>query len=253
MGRSSPAFDPGDFPLDRGAPGAVESRMVFSPAQYVDLDRTDHRKLFENVVHVWEALRQIPSYLQFRLKPGVQARLIGRPHIGGAVFIGRGTVVENGATIKGPAWIGENCEIRSGCYIRENVVVGNGCVLGNSCEFKNSILFDEAEVPHFNYVGDSIIGHRGHLGAGVILSNVRLDRREITVPRGDGLPSLPTGLKKFGAVIGDFAEVGCNAVLSPGSIIGRQTLIYPGVQWRGVAPERAIVKLRQSVEVVRRD
>ena len=222
----------------------------FAPVEYVDLDRTDHRALFENVTNVWDALKQIGSYLQFRLQPAIHGRLIGKPFISNAVFIGRGTVIEQGAMIKGPAWIGEGCEIRNGCYIRENVIVGNGAILGNSCEFKNSIIFDEAQVPHFNYVGDSIIGYKGHLGAGVILSNVKLDHSEITVagPKGP----VPTGLKKFGAIIGDRVEVGCNSVLSPGSVIGRDTVIYPGSQWRGVAPSGSIVKYKQRFEIVSR-
>src|SRR5579885_1181837 len=147
---------------------------MFAPQDFLDLDHTDHRALFENTENVWDALKQIASYLQFRLKPAMNGKLIGRPFVSNAVFVGRGTVIEQGAMLKGPAWIGEGCEIRNGCYIRENVVVGNGCVLGNSCELKNAIVFDDAQIPHFNYVGDSIIGWKGHLGAGVILSNVKL-------------------------------------------------------------------------------
>ena len=223
---------------------------MFAPADYLDLTHTEHRMLFESATHVWDALKQINSYLQFRLKPSVQGRLIGKPFISGAVFIGQGTIIEQGAMVKGPAWIGEGCEIRNGCYIRENVIVGSGCVLGNSCEFKNSIIFDEAQIPHFNYVGDSIIGYRGHLGAGVILSNVKLDHSEITIPSGQGF--IPTGLKKFGAIIGDRAEIGCNSVINPGALIGRHTILYPGTQWRGVAPANSIVKIRQEHQILAR-
>jgi NDP-sugar pyrophosphorylase family protein len=223
---------------------------MFSPENYLDLNHTEHRMLFENLTSAWEALQQIASYLQFRLKPGFRGELIGKPFIGDRVFIGAGTVVEQGAMIKGPAWIGENCEIRTGCYIRENVVVGNDVVLGNSCEFKNSILFDGAQVPHFNYVGDSILGYKAHLGAGVILSNVRLDRGEITVAASPA--PIPTGLKKFGAIIGDHVEIGCNAVLSPGSIIGRNSLIYPGTQWRGVLDPNCVVAYRQEQRITPR-
>src|SRR2546430_15477582 len=155
--------------------------MTFAATDYLDLNHTDHRMLFEHSAQVWDALKQITSYLQFRLKPAIQGRLIGKPFISGAVFVGRNTTIEHGAMIKGPAWIGEDCEIRNGCYIRENVIVGNGVVLGNSCEFKNSIIFDEAQIPHFSYVGDSILGYKSHLGAGGILSNVKIDRGEITV------------------------------------------------------------------------
>jgi NDP-sugar pyrophosphorylase family protein len=223
---------------------------MFAPNEYLDLNHTEHRMLFENVVNVWDALKQITSYLQFRLKPAVHGRLIGKPFISGAVFLGKGTIVEQGAMIKGPAWIGEACEIRNGCYIRENVIVGSGCVLGNSCEFKNSIIFDEAQIPHFSYVGDSIIGHRGHLGAGVILSNVKLDHGEIVVRTPAGV--VPTGLKKFGAIIGDRAEIGCNSVLNPGSLIGRNTILYPGTLWKGVAPEDSVIKTKQAHEVTAR-
>jgi UDP-N-acetylglucosamine diphosphorylase / glucose-1-phosphate thymidylyltransferase / UDP-N-acetylgalactosamine diphosphorylase / glucosamine-1-phosphate N-acetyltransferase / galactosamine-1-phosphate N-acetyltransferase len=227
--------------------------MTFTPADFLDLNHTEHRMLFENTAHAWDALKQITSYLQFRLKPQILGRLVGKPFVSNAVYVGRGTVIEQGAMIKGPAWIGEGCEIRNGCYIRENVIVGSGCVLGNSCEFKNSIIFDETQVPHFNYVGDSILGYRSHLGAGVILSNVKLDHTEITVQIPGGA-LIPTGLKKFGAIIGDFAEVGCNCVINPGSVIGRRSIIYPGTLWRGVVPENSIVKTRQSHDVIgRRD
>jgi NDP-sugar pyrophosphorylase family protein len=155
--------------------------------------------------------------------------------------------VEHGAMIKGPAWIGEGCEIRNGAYIRENVILGDGVVAGNSSEFKNCLVFNDAEVPHFNYVGDSILGHKAHLGAGVILSNVRLDRAQISVAGAEG--AIPTGLKKFGAVVGDRSEIGCNAVLSPGSIIGRSCIVYPGVQWRGVLADHSIAKLRQDLQI----
>ena len=223
---------------------------MFAPAQLLNLEHTAHPKLFEDQQYVWNALKQIASYLQFRLKPAVLGDLIGRPFISANVFVGRGTVVEQGAVLKGPAWIGENCQIRSGCYVRENVVVGNGVVMGNSCEFKNSIIFDDAQVPHFNYVGDSILGFRAHLGAGVILSNVKLDHREISVAIDDGI--VPTGLTKFGAIVGDRTEIGCNAVVNPGTIIGRDCIIYPSVNVRGVIPRAHIVKVRQELQTMKR-
>ncbi|MEY2546939.1 MAG: UDP-N-acetylglucosamine diphosphorylase / glucose-phosphate thymidylyltransferase, partial [Verrucomicrobiota bacterium] len=159
-------------------------------------------------------------------------------------------IVEQGAMLKGPAWIGENCHIRSGCYVRENVIVGDGVVMGNSCEFKNSIIFNEAQVPHFNYVGDSILGYRAHLGAGVILSNVKLDHREISVITEEG--TIATGLTKFGAIVGDRTEIGCNAVINPGAIIGRDCIIYPGANFRGVLPSRSILKVRQQLQTLSR-
>jgi NDP-sugar pyrophosphorylase family protein len=220
---------------------------MFSPAEFLSLEHTAHPKLFESQKYVWDALKQIASYLQFRLKPAVLGELVGKPFISNAVFIGAGTIVEQGAVLKGPAWIGENCHIRSGCYVRENVIAGDGVVMGNSCEFKNCILFDEAQVPHFNYVGDSILGYRAHLGAGVILSNVKLDHAEIHVSATDG--DIATGLTKFGAIVGDRTEIGCNAVINPGSVLGRDCLIYPGANFRGVLPNASVVKYRQNLQV----
>lgn len=223
---------------------------MFAPADYLNLEQTPHSKLFENQKYVWDALKQIASYLQFRLKPGVLGELLGKPYISSHVFVGRGTIVEQGAVLKGPAWIGENCHIRSGCYVRENVIVGDGVVMGNSCEFKNSIIFNEAQVPHFNYVGDSILGYRAHLGAGVILSNVKLDHGEISIAATEG--QVATGLTKFGAIVGDRTEIGCNAVINPGSLIGRDCLIYPGVNFRGVLPHGSIAKVRQQLQIMPR-
>src|SRR5467141_2281984 len=217
---------------------------MLAPADLLNLEHTAHPKLFENQKYVWDALKQIASYLQFRLKPGVLGELLGKPFIGNSVFVGAGTIVEQGAVLKGPAWIGEKCHIRSGCYVRENVIVGNGVVMGNSCEFKNGIIFDEAQVPHFNYVGDSILGYQAHLGAGVILSNVKLDHGEIAVAAAEG--NIATGLTKFGAIVGDRTEIGCNAVINPGSVVGRDCIIYPGASFRGVLPDSSILKVRQQ-------
>lgn len=223
---------------------------MFSPSTFFDLDHTEHRVIFENAEFVWQAISKIAPYLQFRLKPAILGKTIGKPFISNSVFIGAGTIIEHGAMIKGPAWIGENCEVRNGCYIRENVIIGNGVVAGNSCEFKNCLIFDGAQVPHYNYVGDSILGYKSHLGAGVILSNVKLDKSDITVAGPEGV--LSTGLRKFGAIVGDYAEVGCNSVLSPGSLIGKQALLYPGSQWRGLLPANQIAKIRQEFSLIER-
>ena len=229
---------------------ALSLEEKFAPAEFIALEHTTHAKLFENQRFIWDALKQIASYLQFRLKPAVLGQLMGKPFISNTVFIGSGTIVEQGAVIKGPAWIGERCHIRSGCYVRENVIVGDGVVMGNSCEFKNCIVCDEVQVPHFNYVGDSILGFRAHLGAGVILSNVKLDHREISVAIDEGI--VPTGLTKFGAIVGDRTEIGCNAVVNPGTVIGRDCIIYPSVNVRGVIPRAHIVKMRQELQTMKR-
>ena len=223
---------------------------MFTPSDYLDLSHTQHGILFPADEPVWTALTRIESYLEFRLQREIRVQVPQGVFIGEDVFIDEGTTLEPGVVIRGPAWIGKNCLIRTGCYIRENVLVGNGCVLGNSCEFKNCVIFDNAEVPHFNYVGDSILGHKAHLGAGVVLSNVRLDRGEVRVD--DGRKSHATGLRKFGAVIGDFAEIGCNSVINPGSVIGRRSIVYPLTSFSGVLPADSILKTRQQQQVVPR-
>ncbi len=219
-------------------------------ADCLDLKRTIHGALFAADEPAWNTLKRIADYLRDNLNPAIRGTVDSRAVIGDQVFIGEGTVVEPGAVIKGPAWIGKNCQIRSGCYIRENVIVGDGCVLGNSCEFKNCILFDGCEVPHFNYVGDAILGYKVHLGAGVILSNVRLDRGEIIVKQ--AAERIATGLKKFSAIIGDHAEIGCNSVINPGSLIGRRCVIHPLANFSGVLQENMIWKVRQHGEAVSR-
>jgi bifunctional N-acetylglucosamine-1-phosphate-uridyltransferase/glucosamine-1-phosphate-acetyltransferase GlmU-like protein len=223
-----------------------------APENFLDLAKTQHQTLFENCSLAWEPLTRIAAYLASFLRPAMLGTVTGgSPFIGSAVYIGKGTRIEPGAVIKGPAWIGEDCEIRAGCYIRENVIAGNGCVLGNSCEFKNCVIFDGAQIPHFNYVGDSILGAGAHLGAGVILSNVRLDRAAVTIPIANG-ERLETGLRKFGAIIGDHAEIGCNSVLSPGSVIGRRSIIYPCTHWIGILPENSICRTRVELAIVPR-
>ena len=150
--------------------------------------------------------------------------------------------------IKGPAIIGRNCQIRHNAYIREHVLIGDNCTVGNSTELKNALLFNNAVAPHFNYLGDSILGFKAHVGAGVILSNFKSFPGNIMIEL-DGKP-FDTGLRKFGALIGDHAEVGCNSVLNPGSIIGRNSVVYPAVNWRGILPANMIAKNKSEVEVV---
>ncbi len=221
------------------------------PSAYLDLSHTLHGELFPDDQPVWSALSRIEGYLKEHLKPAILGTVSPLATVGDQVFLGEGSVVEPGAVIKGPAWIGKNCQIRSGAYIRENVIVGDNAVLGNSCEFKNCVLFDHCEVPHFNYVGDAVLGFKAHLGAGVILSNVRLDRAEVILKFGS--EHIATGLRKFSAIIGDHAEIGCNSVISPGSLIGRRSIIYPCANFSGVLPENTILKVRQHQEMVLRE
>ncbi len=228
---------------------------MFFVGKFLDLGQTDHPGLFEKESPPWSALPKIANHLAEKLAD-VENCLSGEIHpsaiIGPQVYIAKGTVVEAHAVIKGPAWIGSGTIVRSGAYIRENVIAGDACMLGNSSEFKNCILFNNCDVPHFNYVGDSILGHKAHLGAGVICSNVRLDRRDIRVRNTNSEEWIDTGLRKFGAIIGDRTEIGCNSVLSPGSVIGRDCIVHPCTHWQGVLGENQIVKNSTGLKVVPR-
>ncbi|MBM3822323.1 MAG: UDP-N-acetylglucosamine diphosphorylase [Verrucomicrobia bacterium] len=221
---------------------------MYAPSDLFDLNHTRHAALFQGCEFAWDGLKRLKDYLRQHLKPGLHNRCEGRAFIGENVFIGEGTVVEDGVMIKGPALIGRNCQIRHNAYIREDVIIGDDCVVGNSTELKHCLLFDHAVAPHFNYAGDSILGYKSHLGAGVILSNLKVVPGNVTVEK-DGVP-FDTGLRKFGALIGDSADIGCNSVLNPGSILGRGCLLYPGVNWRGFLPANMIVKNKAQSEVV---
>ncbi len=185
-----------------------------------------------------------PANLRRDLPPGV--------HVEGEVYVDPSVKLPPHATLIGPAWIGPGTEIRPGAYVRGNVIVGAGCVVGNSCEFKNCLLLDGVQVPHFSYVGDSVLGNKAHLGAGVICSNLRLDQKSVTVRLPDGL--VDTGLRKFGALLGDGAEVGCNAVLQPGTLLGKRALVMPTVAFGGYLPPETIARARVQLSTFpRRD
>lgn len=169
--------------------------------------------------------------------------------VGEDVWIAKSAKVAPSACINGPCIIGEESEVRHGAFVRGSALVGSGCVVGNSVELKNCILFDGAQVPHFNYVGDSILGYRAHLGAGAVTSNVKSDKTPVVIRC--GRESVQTGRKKLGALIGDCVEVGCNSVLNPGTVVGAGSQIYPLSSVRGYVPENSIYKARDCVIVKR--
>jgi len=221
---------------------------MFKVANFFDLSQTAHTALFVSDDPAWEALPHIKDYLAETLKPANLGTVSPQAIVGENVSIGEDTIVAANACIEGPAIIGRNCQIRHNAYIRAQVIVGDNCVVGNACELKNALLFNDCQVPHFNYVGDSILGHHSHLGAGVVLSNFKSLPGNVTVQHGDD--KIDTGLRKFGALIGDHTEIGCNSVLNPGSIIGRGSVIYPNINWRGVLATGHIVKNAASREVI---
>lgn len=207
----------------------------------LDLNEIDAKSIFENVNYPWEVLSKIKTFIFEYIKTLPN----DFENIGDDIWVGKGTTIEKSALIKGPAVIGYNCEIRHSAYIRGNVIIGNNVVVGNSTEVKNAILFNRVQIPHFNYVSDSVLGYKAHLGAGVITSNLKSDGTLVKVKFGSS--TMETGLRKFGAIIGDFAEVGCNAVLNPGTILGKNSIVYPLCSVRGVIPENSIMKSASDI------
>jgi NDP-sugar pyrophosphorylase family protein len=221
---------------------------MFKPSDLFDLSQTAHAAIFDGCEHAWDALKVLKAYIDAATATAKYQNKNPRVTIGERVIIGEGAVIEDGAMIKGPAIIGRNCEIRHNAYVRDYVIIGDQSVVGNSCEFKHSLLFNNCTVPHFSYVGDSIFGHRAHLGAGVKISNVKLMPGNVMVDK-DGAP-FDTGLRKFGALLGDHTDIGCNTVLNPGSIIGRGSVIYPNTNWRGILPANMICKNKAAMEII---
>ena len=207
-----------------------------------DLSHTAAAPLLENTEYAWEALSGIKGFIM-ELGATLDSAIYEKR--GENVWIAKSATVAPSATVNGPAIIGKNTELRTGAFIRGAVIVGEGCVVGNSCELKNAILFDSVQVPHFNYIGDSILGYRSHTGAGAITSNVKSDKSLVSV-KTDNTP-INTGLKKFGAMLGDCVEVGCNSVLNPGTVVGRNTNIYPLSSVRGTVPPNSIFKSQTNI------
>ena len=207
-----------------------------------NLDETIAKDLLENLTYPWEALPKIADYiieLGNKLDPEKYEKK------GENIWIAKTAKVYPSAYITGPAIIGEDAEIRHCAFIRGKVIVGNGAVVGNSTELKNVILFNKVQVPHYNYVGDSILGYKSHLGAGAITSNVKSDKKLVVVKRKE--EQIETGIKKFGAMVGDNVEVGCGSVLNPGTVVGKNTNIYPLSSVRGVVPENSIYKNKNEI------
>ena len=206
-------------------------------AELLDLTKSIAAPLLEKTEYPWEALPKIKAFI---IELG--ATLPGDVYdkIGDDVWIAKSATVAPSAFIAGPTIICEGAEIRHCAYIRGSVIVGAGSIVGNSCEVKNSIIFDGVQTPHYNYVGDSILGYHSHMGAGSVTSNVKSDKTNVSIMT-DG-ERVPTGLRKFGAILGDYVEVGCNSVLCPGSVVGRNCTIYPLTRVRGYIPENSIHK-----------
>lgn len=207
-----------------------------------NLDETIAKDLFENVTYPWEVLPKISAFIK---ELGATLDPEEYEKRGEDVWVAKSATVFASAYIHGPAIIGKNAEVRHCAFIRGNAIVGEGAVVGNSTELKNVVLFNKVQVPHYNYVGDSVLGYKAHMGAGSITSNVKSDQTLVKVhaPEGD----IETGLKKFGAMLGDHVEVGCGSVLNPGTVVGKCTNIYPLSSVRKVVPANSIYKNQGEV------
>lgn len=203
-----------------------------------DLFHTEHpllKEVFEKSTYPWEILPQIKGIVAKAVKEGLE----GYHLLEEGILVGENVKIAKTATIEAPAIIGSNTELRPGAFLRGNVIIGEGCVIGNSSELKNCILLNHVQVPHYNYVGDSILGDYAHMGAGSILSNLKSGGKNIVI---HGDKEYETGLRKIGAFLGEHADIGCGSVLNPGTIIGKGTRVYPLSMLRGCYPEKSIVK-----------
>lgn len=210
--------------------------------QLIDTSKTIAAALFDGLTFPWEALPKISAFI---LQLGATLSPEEYDRIGEDIWVSKTAKVAPTAYLHGPLIICDGAEIRHCAFIRGSAIVGRGAVIGNSTELKNCVIFDNAQVPHYNYIGDSILGFKSHLGAGSITSNLKSDRSLVTIKVGD--TKLATNLKKFGAIVGDNVEVGCNSVLNPGTVIGRHSTVYPLSMVRGIVPANSIYKKQGEV------
>ena len=214
----------------------------FTIEKLLDLKETMAAELFEGKTYPWEVLPEIKDFI---LKLGKTLDPDEYEYREGDIWIAKSAKIAPTACINGPAIIGKDTEVRHCAFIRGNAIVGEDCVVGNSTELKNVVLFNCVQVPHYNYVGDAVLGCKSHMGAGSICSNVKSDKQLVVVK--DGEEKIETGLKKFGAMLGDHVEVGCGSVLNPGTVIGRNSNIYPLSPVRGCVPADSIYKSRTEI------
>ncbi len=218
---------------------------MYKISDLFDLNHTLAAPLLEQFAYPWEALGEIGAFIQ---KLGETLSPADYDQPAANVWIAKSAKVAPTASITGPCIIGKDAEVRHCAFIRGNALVGEGAVVGNSTELKNVILFDKVQVPHYNYVGDSILGYKAHMGAGSITSNVKSDKLPVVIKNGE--EKIETGRKKVGAMLGDHVEIGCGTVLNPGTVVGRNSSVYPLSSVRGTVPENSIYK--QQGEVARK-
>ena len=215
---------------------------MYTISDLYDLDHTLAKDYLQQFTYPWEALKGIKELI---IELGKNLDKEEYDEVSENVWVHKTAYVYPSAYLGAPCIVGPESEVRHCAFIRTSALIGRGCVVGNSCELKNVILFDKCEVPHYNYVGDSILGYHAHMGAGSVTSNVKSDRKLVVVHNGE--ENIETGLKKFGAMLGDNCEIGCNSVLNPGTVVGRESRVYPTSCVRGVIPEKSIWKVDGTI------
>ncbi len=215
----------------------MNNNFLFNSNNLFDLSQTIAQELFLESNYPWDVFAKIKNFI---LKTGLKLDKNEYKEIKNDIWVSKYAKISSTACIEPPAIIQKNVQIRHNAYIRGSVIIGEDCVIGNSTELKNCILFNSSQAPHFNYVGDSILGYKSHMGAGSIISNLKSDKSKITINYNNS--KIETNLRKFGALVGDSVEIGCNSVLNPGTIIGKNSTVYPTTMVRGVVNSNMIVK-----------
>ena len=218
--------------------------VMYTINDLYDLDQTIAAGIFENKTYPWEVL---PLIKEFIVKLGNTLDPAEYDKIGEDIWVAKSAKIAPTVALNGPCIIGKDAEVRQCAFIRGSAIVGEGAVVGNSTELKNVILFNKVQVPHYNYVGDSILGYKAHMGAGSITSNVKSDKTLVVIK--NGAEEIETGRKKVGASLGDNVEIGCNSVLNPGTVLGRRASVYPTSCVRGVIPEDGIYKSKDDIVI----
>lgn len=223
--------------------------MSFHHTEFFNLEHFKHASLFDGCKHVWEVFSFMQKYFEIYGLGKIEVPIptgvvLEHPEL---ISIGKGTVIEPFTYIKGPCIIGKNCSIRQGAYIRGNLIAGDDCVIGHCSEVKNSIMLNHSKAPHFAYLGDSVLGNEVNLGAGVKCANLKFDNKEIIIHHA-GL-HYATGLRKFGAIIGDRSQLGCNSVTNPGTILGKDCFLFPCANFGGIAPKNSQIGVEMRVHL----
>lgn len=225
--------------------------MSLKASYFFDLREFPHAEIFAGLEYPWLALQLLNTYIKSLELGPKQGEISTEAHLinSDQIYIGEGTIVEPGAYIRGPCWIGKKCVIRHGAYIRGNVLTGDHCVIGHSTEVKNSIFLNKAQAAHFAYLGDTILGSHVNLGAGTRCANLKLNHKPITVEL-EGQQLIATEMRKLGAIVGDYCQIGCNSVLNPGTLMGKEVKCYPCLNVGGWIPARSLIKPAHKAVII---